>query len=112
METPKAEYEKKILTDVLEQAKNSDTTMRSQINIRRVIFGISYRGLIISFFLSLNELSHPFTSAFIAAVAGVGIGFGILLKFIHKQWPITKRHIDLESVENRLNELGANEPKT
>ena len=111
METPKADYEKKVLRDVLEQVKKPDDTMRSQVKIRKVIFGVSYTALIISFFLSLNELSHSFTSAFLAAVAGVGIGFGILLKFIHKQWPITKRHIDLESVENHLNELENNEPK-
>ena len=111
METPKPEYEKKILRDVLEQVKNPDDTMGPQIKIRKVIFGMSYTALIISFFLAQNELSHPFTSAFLAAIAGLGIGIGVLLKFIHKQWPITKRHIDLESVEKRLNELETNEPQ-
>jgi len=111
MEKSNPEYEKKVLRDVLEQVKNPDDTMQPQIKIRKVIFGLSYTGLIISFFLALNELSHPFISAFIAAVAGLGIGIGILLKFIHNQWPITKRHIDLESVEKRLNELETNETK-
>jgi hypothetical protein len=39
-------------------------------------------------------------------MSGFSMGFGLLLEFLQKQWPITRQHINMESVKKRLGELG------
>lgn len=105
MKKPDPEFEKKILRDVVEQMRDTDATERKQSTLRRVIFGLGYAGLLIAFFVAINSLVPAFTSAFIAAVSGSAIGFALFLRFASKQWPITRQHIDMDSVRRRLDEL-------
>jgi len=106
MSDPDPAYEKKILLDVVEQMKDPLATQQKQANLRRTIQGVSLAGLTAAFFLGINNLVQPFVIALVAAIAGCGIGFGLFLNLAQKQWPITSRHIDMESVRKRLQELG------
>lgn len=99
------QYEKKTLLDVVEQMKHPDETARKQSWVRRTFFVFGYLGLLAAFIMALNEFSHPFASAFLAAVAGCAIGLAIFLQFAHKQWPVTRKHINMESVKRRIDEL-------
>jgi len=99
-------YEKKLLLDVVEQMENSEVTARKQQVLGRVIFALAYLGLLIAFGMTLNELSHPFTTAFLAACSGCALGFALFHQFAQKQWPVTRKHIDMQSVQKRLDELG------
>ena len=98
-------YEKKILSDVVAQMKDVDATIRKQATLRRTILGLGATGLTVAFFLAINELTHPFGIAVLAFMSGFSMGFGLLLDFLQKQWPITREHINMESVQKRLNEL-------
>jgi len=105
MKEPDPHYEKRILRDVVEQMRDPEQTGRRQETLRRVIVGAGSAGLIAAFVLALNQVTHPFVSALLAAAAGAAAGFGLFLDFAHKQWPVTRRHIDMESVRRRLEEL-------
>ena len=105
MKDPDLQYEEKTLLDVVEQMQDPDDTARKQNWVRRVFFVVGYLGLLAAFIMALNELMHPFTSAFLAGVAGCAIGFAIFLQFSHRQWPITRKHINMESVRKRIDEL-------
>ena len=65
--------------------------------------GISWSGG--CFFLAINNLAHPVVVAFVASFAGCSVGFGLYLAFAQKQWPVTRKYIDMNSVQKRLNEL-------
>ncbi|MGR9073987.1 MAG: hypothetical protein ACU833_13070 [Gammaproteobacteria bacterium] len=105
MNEPETAYEKKILLDVVEQMNDPDATERKQAILRKTLTGLGSVGLLSAFFMAINELAHPFVCAFLSAMAGVAVGFELFLEFARKQWPITRRHIDLDSVRNRLEEL-------
>jgi hypothetical protein len=105
MKEPDPQYEKKILLDVVAQMRDPAMTLRKQVFIKRVILGTGYLGLITVFFFALHGITHPFTSALLAAAAGCAIGFGSFLEFSQNQWPITRKHIDMDSVQHRLDEL-------
>lgn len=105
MNDPDPRYERKVLRDVVRQMRDAEETGRKQTQLRRIILGAGYAGLLAAFFFSLNDLVHPFTSAFLAAFAGCALGFAVFLQFAHKQWPVTRRHIDMESIRRRLDEL-------
>ncbi len=98
-------FEKKLLLDVVEQMSDPEKTMGKQRVMCRTLYAIGYIGLLLAFILALNEVVHPFTSAFLAAIAGCTLGFAVFLQSARKQWPVTRKHIDMESVRKRLNEL-------
>ena len=98
-------FEKKILLDLVEQLKDPDQTMRKQIRLKRTIYSAGSFGLVIAFILAMNDLAHVIVITFIAGMAGSAVGFGIFLDFVQKQWPVTIKHIDMDSVETRLDEL-------
>jgi hypothetical protein len=98
-------YEKKILLDVVEQMQDPEKTQRKQAKAKQIILALGSTGLIIAFFLAINGISHPVIISAIAALAGAFIGFALLLGFVLRQWPITSMHIDMESVNQRLDEL-------
>lgn len=105
MKAPDTQYERKLLLDVVEQMENPDETLRKQLVMRRVIYGVGSTGLLVVFMLAMNDILDPFLAAFGAAMAGAFIGFALMLDFLRKQWPVTRQHINLESVKNRLREL-------
>lgn len=105
MTDPDPAYEKKVLLDVVRQMKDVERTARQQATMKRVILGLGAAGLTAAFVLALGELVHPFAVPFVAGMGGMAAGFGLYLAFAHKQWPITRRHIDMESVRRRLQEL-------
>lgn len=105
MKDPDPAFEKKILLDVVEQMKDVEETARKQAWLRRAMFGLGTTGVIIAFFAAINELLHPVAVAFLAGMAGSAIGFGLFLDFAQKQWPVTRKHIDMNSVRKRLDEL-------
>ena len=105
MNNPDPRYEKRILLDVVDQMRDPESTLRKESKLRRVILGVGSAGLLIAFFLAFNDLAHPFVSAFLAGAAGCLAGLGLFLEFAQKQWPITRKHIDMESVRARLKEL-------
>ena len=98
-------FEKKILLDVVDQMRDPEATERKQATLRRTIFFVGGAGLLAAFFLAINELAHPVVIAFLAAMGGSAIGFGLFLDFAQKQWPVTRKHIDMTSVRKRLDEL-------
>ncbi|HSF02709.1 MAG TPA: hypothetical protein VLA62_06850 [Solirubrobacterales bacterium] len=106
MSEPDPAFEKKVLRDVAEQMRDPAETQRQQGVLRKAVAGGGMAGLVAAFFLAINELGHPFLAAFLAAAAGCATGFGLLLGLVHRQWPVTRRHIDMESVRRRLQELG------
>jgi len=110
MKTSASEYEIKILRNALDQMRDPENTLRQQTLVRRLIFGLGYFGLITAFIAASNGIWHSFTTAFLASVSGCGLGFAIYLNFAHRQWLITRRHFDLESVKKRLAELGEEPP--
>lgn len=105
MKDPDPQYEKKVLLHVVEQMDDPEETMRKQNLVRRTIFALGYAGLLAAFIMALNEVVHPFASAFLAGAAGCAIGLGIFLQFARNQWPITRKHINMDSVRERLDEL-------
>ena len=100
-------FEKKILLDVVDQMKDPEATNRKQAILRRATFGVGAAGLLVAFFLAINELAAPMVIAFLAAMGGSATGFGLFLDFAQKQWPVTRKHIDMNSVRRRLDELGS-----
>lgn len=105
MQTPDPEFEKKVLRDVVRQMKNPEDTLRRQGRLKRVILGFGTAILVVAFFLAINGLAHIIAVTGIAAFGGCVAGFGLLLESVQKQWPVTARHIDMESVQKRLDEL-------
>lgn len=106
MKEPDPAYERRILLDVVEQMRDPEETGRKQAMLRRTVLGLGSTGLVVVFFLAMNRLVHPFTVGFLAAAAGTATGFGLFLDFVQKQWPVTRRHIDMNSVRRRIEELG------
>ena len=98
-------YEKKVLLDVVEQMNDPELTGRKQVVLKRLILGAGWAGLCVAFFLGMNNLAHSIIVTFVAGMNGAAIGFGLYFQFTQKQWPITRKHIDMDSVRNRLNEL-------
>jgi len=98
-------FEKRILRDVVEQMQDVDKTLRMQTRMRWIVLITGMAGMVLAFFLTLNKLIHPFPIVCLAGLSGVAIGFGVFLDFAHKQWPVTRRHIDMDSVRQRLQEL-------
>lgn len=105
MQSPAEKDEKRLLSDVIEQLRDPEETLRKQARIRRWIFGLGDCGLLIAFIFAINDVLHPFASAFLAAVSGFAIGWGLFLNFARKQWLITRRHINVETIKARLKEL-------
>ena len=105
MQNPDPVFERKVLLDVVEQMKNPEETLLRQLRLKRVILGLGTTGLVVAFFLAINGLGHIIAVTFIAAFAGCVAGFGLFLESVQKQWPVTARHIDMESVQKRLDEL-------
>ena len=99
------EYEKKILLDVVNQMEDVNLTSRKQASLSRTILVLGTTGLTLSLILAINEAAHPFGITILAFMSGGFMGFGLLHEFIQKQWPITRQHIDMESVKKRLGEL-------
>ena len=98
-------FEKKILRDLIEQAQDVDRTVRAQTRMRRTLLGTGLVSMAIALVLTLYEHVHPFPIVCLAGLSGCAIGFGILLGAAHKQWPVTRRHLDMDSVRRRLAEL-------
>ena len=105
MKEPDPQLEKKILLTVVEQMSDLESTARKQDTLRKGLLGGGSTVLLVAFILAIGGVVHAFTSAFLAAMAGCAIGFGAFLEFAHKQWPVTRKHLDMESVRRRLNEL-------
>lgn len=105
MKDPDPAFEKKVLLEVVEQMKDTDATARKQAKLRRAMLSLGSAGLVAAFFLALNNLAHPVVVAFVAGFAGCGIGFGLYLEFAQRQWPVTRKYIDINSVRKRLDEL-------
>jgi len=105
MNDPDPVYEKKVLLDIVEQMDDPELTGRKQTALRRIILGIGWIGSVVAFFLGINKLADSIVVAFVASISGAAIGFGLYLRFAQKQWPITTKHVDMDSVRNRLNEL-------
>ena len=98
-------FERKILRDVIEQTSNPEETERKQRNLRRMVYGVGYAGLLVAFFLGLNGVGSPFSAVLIAAFSGIAIGFVLFLQFAQRQWPVTRQYIDLDRIRKRLEEL-------
>ena len=105
MKDPDPAFEKKVLLEVVEQVKDVDATARKQATLRRAVLSLGSAGLVVAFFLAINGLAHGAVVAFIAGFAGCAIGFGLFLEFAQKQWPVTRKYIDVGSVRKRLDEL-------
>jgi len=110
MTTPDPSYECRILRDVVEQMADPEATERKQASAQRLILGLGCAGLAAAYFLALNSLTHPLASGLVAAGAGCAVGFSQFLSFARKQWPVTRRHINMESVRRRLEELDGRPP--
>lgn len=102
-------FEQRILRDLVEQMRDVDKTMRSRTRMRRALIGTGLASMLVALFLTLFDRVHPFPLVCLAGLSGCAIGFGIFLDFAHKQWPITRRHIDMDSVHRRLEELADRE---
>ena len=105
MKKPDPESEKKILLDVVEQLEDPDKTMHKQMQLKRFIYSVGLIGLVAAFMLAINDITHVIVTTFLAGMAGSAVGFGTYLDFAQRQWPVTIRHIDLDSVKTRLDEL-------
>jgi len=105
MADPDPQYEKKLLRDVVEQMKNPDEAAKKQRRLQRTIALLGNLGLLAAFVLALTGSLHAFASALLAGAAGCAIGFAIFLRLAHRQWPVTRKHIDMASVRTRLEEL-------
>ena len=101
-------FEKKILKQVVEQMEDAETTMKKQIRVKKAMLGLGSLGMIIVFILAMHDLLDALSIALISAVSGIFIGYGLLLDFLQKQWPVTRTHINMQSVRERLNELEKN----
>jgi hypothetical protein len=105
MKKPDPTSERKILLDIVEQLKDPDKTLHKQMQLKRFIYSVGWIGLVTAFMLAINDMTHIIVTTFIAGMAGSAVGFGTFLDFAQKQWPVTMRHIDLDSVKMRLDEL-------
>lgn len=105
MKDPDPASEKKLLLEIVEQMKDPDATARRQATLRRAVLSLGSAGLVVAFFLAINNLAHAVVVAFVAGFAGCAIGFGIYLEFAQKQWPVTRKFIDMDAVRKRLDEL-------
>jgi len=105
MQNPDPAFERKVLLDVVEQMKDPESTLHRQLRLKRVILGLGSTSLVVAFFLAINGLAHIIAVTIIAAFGGCAAGFGLFLESVQKQWPVTARHIDMESVQKRLDEL-------
>ena len=105
MTDPDPAFEKKVLLDVVEQMKDPDATARRQATLRGVVMSLGSAGLVVAFFLAINGLANSIFVGFAAGLAGCAVGFGLYIGFAQKQWPVTRRYIDMNSVRKRLDEL-------
>lgn len=105
MTDPAAAFEKKVLLDVVDQMKDVEATARKQATLKGAILSLGSAGLVVAFFLVINRILHPIAVIFIAGFAGCAIGFGLYLEFAGKQWPVTRKFIDMDRVRKRLDEL-------
>ena len=105
MREPDPAFEKKVLLEVVEQMKDIDATARKQATLRRAVLSLGSAGLVVAFFLAINNLVHPVIVAFVAGFSGCAVGFGLYLEFAPKQWPVTRKYIDMNSIRKRLDEL-------
>lgn len=105
MDQPDPALERKILQDLVDQMEDPQATLRKQGVLRRALLSASAVGATAVFLLALNDLTHPLVTALAAALLGTLAGFAVFLEFARKQWPVTTRYIDMESVRRRLAEL-------
>jgi flagellar motor component MotA len=105
MKDPDRAFEKKVLLDIVEQMKDTADTERTQATLRKAIYSIGAAGLVMGFFLAIKGLAHAISVAFVAGFSGCAIEFGLFLDFAQKRWPITRKHVDMNSVRKRLDEL-------
>jgi len=105
MSEPDPAFERKVLLDVVQQMKDPEATMRKEAGRRKAILGIGAAGVAVAFFMALNGLAHSFVVALVAAIAGCVLGFAIFLEFAQRQWPVTRKYIDMDGVRRRLEEL-------
>jgi hypothetical protein len=99
------EFERKVLLDVVKQIQNPDETMKKQTGIRKMLKAVGTAGFIIAVFVALEDLTFDMVPTFIAALSGCSIGIAFLLDLMQKQWPVTVDHVDMHSVQTRLQEL-------
>jgi len=99
------EYEKKTLQDMIGQVEDPERTLREQARLRKVNRAVGYTLVLIGFLLAMNSVGHAFIAAVIVFFGGCAIGFGLLLDFVQKQWPIVIQHVNIESMKARLQEL-------
>jgi hypothetical protein len=105
MSEPDRAFEQKVLLDVVQQMNDPEATMRKEAGRRKAILGVGTAGVVVAFFLALNGLVHSFVVALVAATAGCVLGFAIFLEFAQRQWPVTRKFIDMDGVRRRLEEL-------
>ena len=105
MNDPDPAFEKKILLDVVEQMGDIEATNRKQSVLKKTILGLGVAGLALAFFMALHGILHAFSIAILAGMSGCALGFWLFLDFAQKQWPVTRKHIDMDSVRKRLEEL-------
>lgn len=105
MREPDPAFEKKVLLEVVEQMKDLDATARKQATLRRAVLTLGSAGLVVAFFVAINNLADAVVVAIIAGFAGCAVGFGLYLEFAQKQWPVTRKYIDMSGVRKRLDEL-------
>ena len=105
MKKPDYKYEEKILLDVIEQMEAPEETEKKQSRFKQSILALGVTGLMIAFFLALNEIIHPVMITVVAVISGALIGFGLMLEFLLKQWPVTRQHINMESIQQRLDHI-------
>jgi hypothetical protein len=105
MTEPDPIFEKKVLLDVVKQMQDVEATERQQATMKKAALGLGSAGLTVAFIIAFHPLGHPVAVAAVAGMAGAVAGFGLFLDFSHRQWPITRRYIDMDSVRARLAEL-------
>ena len=105
LKDPDPRLEKKVLLDVVDQMEDFEKTQRKQATLKRVIIGVGTTGLLIAFFLAINGLAHPVLATVVAGIGGSAVGFGLFLDIVHKQWPVTRKYIDMERVRKRIDEI-------
>ncbi len=98
-------FERKILLQVTKQLGDPAKTLRNQNILKWALYLGGGIGLILAYVLATRELVTPIVILFIAGVSGSAIGIGTYMSYVLKQWPITIKHIDTDSLNSRLNEL-------
>lgn len=106
MKRPDPGFEKKVLRDVVRQLEDADNTAIKQRRVRRAVVGAGSLTVLAALLLAIDARLDSLIIAGIAALGGVGIGFGVFMDFTIEQWPVTRKYIDLDRVRERLKELG------